>query len=94
MVRSERAQASYLVELLLVFEAGGLDSATVYQFVTPDAPHRHERRLDLDVASYAIVKPIWATRDRPTARWHWEPKEAFRALAREFRLGERQALGR
>jgi hypothetical protein len=83
-VRSERGQARYLVELLRIFEAVGLESATVYQFVTPDAPHRREPRLDLDMASYAIVKPIWATRERPTPDWHWEPKEAFRALAREY----------
>jgi hypothetical protein len=84
LVRSERAQARYIVGVLRVFESLGLDSATVYQFVTPDAPHRHQHRYDLDVASYGIVKPIWATRERPTSHWHWEPKEAFRALAREF----------
>jgi hypothetical protein len=85
LVRSERAQARYVVGVLRIFEALGLDSATVYQFVTPDAPHRRDYRYDLDLASYGIVKPIWATRDRPTPRWHWEPKEAFRALAHEYR---------
>ena len=84
LVRSERAQARYLVEVLRIFEAVGLDTATVYQFVTPDAPHRRAHRVDLDVASYGIVKPIWATPERATPRWHWEPKAAFRALAREF----------
>jgi hypothetical protein len=85
LVRSERAQARYLVELVRIFEAVGLDSATVYQFVTPDAPHRREPRYDLDTASYGIVKPIWTRRDRPTPHWHWEPKAAFRALAHEYR---------
>lgn len=84
LVRSERAQARYIVELLRIFESAGLDSATVHQFVTPDSPHRREHRYDLDVASYGIVKPIWAKRSRPTPRWHWEPKAAFRALAREY----------
>jgi hypothetical protein len=85
LVRSERAQARHIVELLRIFEALGLDSATVYQFVTPDAPHRRQPRYDLDVGSYGIVKPIWATRQRPTPRWHWEPKQACRALAHEYR---------
>jgi hypothetical protein len=85
IVRSEHTQARYLVELLRIFESQGLDSAIVYQFVTPDAPHRHAPRYDLDRASYGIVRPVWGTRDRPTAHWHWEPKQAFRALAREFR---------
>ncbi|HWM11248.1 MAG TPA: abortive phage infection protein, partial [Solirubrobacteraceae bacterium] len=84
LVRSERAQARHIVEVLRVFEALGLDTATVYQFVTPDSPHRSAPRHDIDAGSYAIVKPIWAKRHRPTPCWHWEPKAAFRALAREF----------
>jgi hypothetical protein len=91
LVRSELAQARYLVRLLRIFEAIGLYSATVYQFVTPDAPHRREHRYDLDVASYGIVKPIWGGFDRPTPRWHWEPKAAFRALAREYEQASRAA---
>ena len=93
LVRSERAQARYLVGRLRIFEALGLDSATVYQFVTPDAPHRSQPRYDLDMASYGIVKPIWATRDRPTSRWHWEPKAAFRALSHEFQQAKSGASG-
>ena len=84
LVRSERAQARYLVGQLDVFAALGLRGATVYQFVTPDAPHRHDPRYDLDLASYGIVKPIWGARDRPSSHWHWEPKSAFRALAERY----------
>lgn len=85
LVRSERDQARHLVRMLRIFASARVESATVYQFVTPDAPHRRAPRRDLDMGSYAIVKPVWATRDRPTQRWHWEPKEAFRAVAHEFR---------
>ncbi|HEY3713051.1 MAG TPA: hypothetical protein VGL39_00890 [Jatrophihabitantaceae bacterium] len=84
-MRSEHDQARYLVGLQRIFEDLALDPATVYQFVTPDAPHRREARYDVDRASYGIVKTTWATRDRPTPHWHWEPKEAFRPLAREYR---------
>lgn len=84
LVRSERSQAEYLGGLLDVFESMGLYAALTYNFVTPDAPHRKDPRHDLDLASYAIVKPIWKTRDEPTAHWHWEPKEAFHALARHY----------
>ena len=62
----------------------GLYAALAYNFVTPDAPHRADPRHDLDLASYGIVKPIWKTARRPTADWHWEPKEAFHALARHY----------
>ncbi|KUF18935.1 hypothetical protein [Streptomyces silvensis] len=82
--RSERVQAQYLTEVLDVYERMDLHAAMVYQFVTPDAPHRRERRHDLDIASYGLVKPRWRTEDDPTSRWYWEPKESFHAVARHF----------
>ncbi len=82
--RSEQVQSDYIISLLDVFESMNLYAATVYDFVTPDAPHRSNPRYDLDLACYAIVKSIWSTRDDPTANWHWEPKVAFNALARRF----------
>jgi hypothetical protein len=85
LVRSERTQAVYITRLLDVFESLRFHSATIYNFVTPDAPHRRNPRYDLDMASYGIVKPIWKRRERPTAEWHWEPKEAFHAVARHYR---------
>ncbi|MFD5627795.1 abortive phage infection protein [Streptomyces sp. NPDC127072] len=85
LVRSERAQAAYLTDLLSVFESMGLYSAMAFTFVTPDAPHlAHDPLHDLDMASYGIVKPV---RDRPAdpaSDWHWEPKESFRALSRQY----------
>ncbi|MFD5703119.1 abortive phage infection protein [Streptomyces lasiicapitis] len=82
--RSEHTQAQYLTQVLNVFEDMNLHAAMVYQFVTPDAPHRRRRRYDLDMASYSLTKAIWKTEDDPTARWHWEPKESFDAVSRHF----------
>lgn len=84
LTRSERTQAAYLTDLLDVFESMNLYAALVYQFVTPDAPHRTNPRYDLDLASYGIVKPIWKTFEDPTPHWHWKPKEAFHALAQHY----------
>ncbi|MEU8479408.1 abortive phage infection protein [Streptomyces hygroscopicus] len=81
LVRDERAQAAYLTDVLDVFESMNLYAAMAFTFVTPDAPHRGEPRLDLDMASYSLVKTV---RDRPAdpdSPWHWEPKESFRAVA-------------
>ncbi|WP_229909870.1 abortive phage infection protein [Streptomyces flavofungini] len=88
--RSEHTQAQYLGEVLNVFEQMNLHAAMVYQFVTSDAPHRRERRYDLDIASYSLTKAIWKAADSPTARWHWEPKESFHAVARHFAHAERR----
>lgn len=88
LVRSERTQARYIAEVLDVFESLGLYSATLYNFVSPDAPHKAEPRHDLDMASYSIVKTI---QDGPSGRWHWEPKEAFHTVAEHYGRAARKA---
>ncbi|MET9744445.1 abortive phage infection protein [Streptomyces ardesiacus] len=83
LVRSERTQAAYLTQLLSVFESMGLYAAMAFEFVTPDAPHRPDDPVhDLDLASYALTKPVRDRPDDPASPWHWEPKAAFHALAR------------
>ncbi|MCX4972339.1 abortive phage infection protein [Streptomyces sp. NBC_00620] len=85
LVRSERTQAAYLMDVLSVFESMGLYSAMAFTFVTPDSPHLpQDPRHDLDMASYSIVKPIKDRPGDPASDWHWEPKESFRALARQY----------
>jgi hypothetical protein len=85
VVRSERTQAAYVTDLLDVFESMGLYAAMAFEFVTPDAPHRpDEPRYDLDMASYSIVKAIRDDPEDPASDWHWEPKQAFHALAGQY----------
>ncbi|NGO14344.1 abortive phage infection protein [Streptomyces sp. HC44] len=85
LVRSERTQAAYLTDLLDVFESMNLHAAMAFEFITADAPHRPDNpRYDLDMASYAIVKPIKDRPDDPASGWHWEPKQAFHAVARHY----------
>ncbi|MFB7651396.1 MULTISPECIES: abortive phage infection protein [unclassified Streptomyces] len=85
LVRSERTQADHLTDLLSVFESMGLYAAMAFEFLTADAPHRPDDPLhDLDMASYAITKPVKDRPDDPASPWHWEPKEAFHALARRY----------
>ncbi|MHC3473323.1 abortive phage infection protein [Streptomyces sp. 7R007] len=85
LVRSEHTQATYLAGLVEVFESMGLYAAMAFEFVTPDAPHRaDDPRKDLDMASYSITKTVKDRPDDPRSGWHWEPKEAFHALARHY----------
>jgi hypothetical protein len=91
-VRSERVQAAYLTDLLDVFESMDLYAAMVFEFLTADSPHRPgDPRHDLDMASYGIAKAIQDRPGDPDTDWHWEPKEAFHAVARAYcRAGRRQ----
>ena len=85
VVRSEHTQARHLTGLLDVFESMGLYAAMAFEFLTADAPHRpDDPRHDLDMASYGIAKAIRDRPDDPRSDWHWEPKEAFHALARRY----------
>ncbi|WP_206050767.1 hypothetical protein [Nocardioides speluncae] len=80
VVRSEATQARYFAEVLEVFGSMDLHSTMIYQFVSPDSPHRPDRRYDMDIASYGLVKAIWERPDLP-GDWHWERKQAFHTVA-------------
>jgi hypothetical protein len=82
-VRDEEGQAKYLLELLEVFEAGGVDSTFVFTFALHGFPHRPDGdpREDLDLASYGIVKVLEDRHGEAYPDMAWEPKAAFRMLA-------------
>jgi hypothetical protein len=86
-VRDETEQATYLRELLEVFESEGVDSAFLYTFARYDLPHRSGAREDLDRMSAGVVKVLDAQSTNPPPRsgrysdMPWEPKAAFDALA-------------
>jgi len=80
-VRDEAEQATYLRELLEVFESEGVDAAFVYTFARYDLPHRDDPQLDLDAASAGVVKVLESRRGERYPDMPWEPKAAFAALA-------------
>jgi len=83
-VRDEDEQATYLRELLEVFEAEGVDAAFVYAFARYDLPHRDDSHVDFDTASAGVVKVLDAqsgARGRRYPDMPWEPKAAFTTLA-------------
>jgi hypothetical protein len=83
--RDEQEQASYLRELLDVFDAEGVDSTFVFTFATYATPHRSDPRQDLDMASYGIVKVLQNCLGDTYPDMAWEPKAAFTAVADYYR---------
>src|SRR5258708_19021189 len=86
-VRDEQEQATYLREVLEVFEAEGVDSAFVNTFARYDLPHRSDPREDFDMASFGVVKVLGDPRDLRERRYPGmpcEPKAAFDALANVY----------
>jgi hypothetical protein len=88
-VRNEDEQATYVRELLEIFTSEGVDSAFVFTFALYQLPHRDvsgsDQLVDLDIASYGIVK-VYEDRTGDTyPDMAWEPKAAFAAVADCYR---------
>lgn len=86
-VRDEAGQATYLAELLEIFDSEGVDSTFVFLFALSGFPHRPDGdpRDDLDMASPAIVKTLEGRRGGTYPDMEWEPKAAFTTVARCYR---------
>jgi hypothetical protein len=87
-IRDEPGQATYLAELLEIFDTEGVDSTFVFLFALDSLPHRPDGdpRHDLDLASPGIVKILEGGRHGNTyPDMTWEPKAAFTTLAECYR---------
>ena len=80
-VRDEAEQATYVRELLEVFDSEGVDAAFVYTFARYDLPHHEDPKTDLDRVSAGVVKVLDAASEGAASRRYpgmrWEPKAAF-----------------
>jgi hypothetical protein len=86
-IRDEDEQATYLSEVLNVFEGEGVDNAFVNTFARYDLPHRSNPREDFDMASFGVVKVLDGQAGSGVRRYPdmpWEPKAAFTALANRY----------
>jgi hypothetical protein len=81
--RDEAGQARYLTELLETFDSESVDSTFVFLFALDGFPHRPDGdpRLDLDKASFGIVKVLEGRNGATYPDMAWEPKAAFTAVA-------------
>jgi hypothetical protein len=85
--RDEEGQATYLRELLEIFDAEGVDSAFVFLFSLEGFWYRPDGdpRDDLDLASPSIVRMLEDGRGTTYPDLPWEPKAAFAAVATSYR---------
>jgi hypothetical protein len=86
-IRDEAGQATYLREVLEIFDTEGVDGAFVFLFALSSLPHRPDGdpRHDLDMASPAIVKTLEGRHGDTYPDMAWEPKAAFTAVAECYR---------
>jgi len=86
-VRDEQEQATYLRELLDVFNAESVDAAFVCTFIQWHLPHRDDPERDLDMASAGIVSALEHGLGQSYPDMPWEPKAAFAAVAESYERG-------
>jgi hypothetical protein len=84
VVRDEQVQADYLRDLLQIFEEERIEGAFWFTFAGFTAPHRADPRLDLDCASYGLVKVLEGATGTAYPAVPWEPKRAFHALSEYY----------
>jgi hypothetical protein len=86
-IRDEADQATYLREMLEIFDTEGVDGTFVFLFELSNLPHRPDGdpRLDLDLASPGIVKTLEGRHGDTYPDMAWEPKAAFTAVAECYR---------
>lgn len=82
--RDEQEQADHLRTMLEVFTAEGFLGASPYTFISPDAPHREERKYDEDIAAFSLCKVTRQTSSDPASKYRWEPKKSFHAVSRFY----------
>ena len=80
-IRDEKEQASYILELLQIFDVEKVEAAFVTSFAAYSLPHRDDPVYDLDMASYGVVKVYENKFGETYPDMHWEPKKSFYALA-------------
>ncbi|MER6530928.1 hypothetical protein [Streptomyces sp. NPDC001508] len=83
-VRDEQEQASYLREMLDLYDAADVDAAFVYTFARWDlaTTDLHDPERDFDAASFGVVRVLPPGAAEGTyAELGWEPKAAFHVMA-------------
>jgi hypothetical protein len=84
-LRDEQEQVRYLLEVLPVLEAEGVDTAFWFSFAGYELPHRpQDPPHDLDLSSYGLVAVLDGTDGARYPGTAWEPKAAFDAVARLY----------
>jgi hypothetical protein len=83
--RDEALQATRLVNNLKLLDEAGFSGAFMDTFILPTYPYSEIPKYDLDRASSNLVKYFEDGRHGTTyPDMTWEPKEAFRAVARYY----------
>ena len=83
-VRDEEGQAAVLTEMLQIFEEERFSGAFAFTFVMPKYPYSKDTQLDLDMASFALVRTLPNGEGTRYPGVHWEPKQSFYALTEYY----------
>ncbi len=83
-VRDEQIQAGELSDLLYILGGAKVDGMFVFTFISPALTFNDEKRFDLDMASYSLVKSFVDSYGDTYPDMTWEPKESFKTVAKYY----------
>jgi hypothetical protein len=84
-VRDEGLQARELTAALALLDGAGVDGAFAMTFVEQLMTRSEDPRFDLDMSAMSLVSTLPPGQHGTTyPDMPWEPKEAFRAMARAY----------
>jgi hypothetical protein len=84
VIRDEQMQVTYLMEVLSILDEEKVDGAFWFTFAGFEYPYHTDPRLDLDCASYGVVKMLAGNTGTAYPGMPWEPKASFHALAERY----------
>ncbi|MDR9856240.1 hypothetical protein RJP21_21805 [Paenibacillus sp. VCA1] len=85
-IRDEEVQIRYMNELLDIFHEEQVNGAFWFTFAMPSYPYDEEPPLNLDTASYSVVRTLKGGQTGAAyPGMPWEPKASFAALAELFK---------
>jgi len=82
--RNEMVQADYVIDLLKIFDSENVYGAFVFEFIEPSYPYSPDALMDLDMASYGIVKRRSIDLNAKPDGDFWEPKLAFTEISKLY----------
>ena len=83
-VRDEGEQARRLTQVLSLLDEAHVAGVFVDTFVEYNSPYSEDPRYDLDMSALSLVKTYERGRGTTYPEMSWEPKQAFRAVAKYY----------
>lgn len=75
--RDESVQSNYLIDLLNIYSSEKVYAVFVYTFISRKAAYNINKKYDLDMANFGLIKVLPSDLNDLKTPYMWERKKAF-----------------